>query len=192
MQHRTNESGFTLIETLVAITVLVIAVVAPMSLVAQSLTVSYYVRDEVTASYLAQEAIETIRNIRDSRVDQDLLSGTNGDPFRDLDGGTGGTVFTNNKPFRVDAHIIGSDYADALLSCSSTCPPVQTDGTFYGYGTGWANTRFTRTVTAHYIDPGPNTDLLITVTVTWQTGGFASRSLTLTENLYSWAEISTP
>src|SRR3972149_102217 len=60
--------GFTLIETLVAISLLSIAIVAPMSLTSQSLTAAYYARDQVTAFNLAQEGLEAVRAFRDGQV----------------------------------------------------------------------------------------------------------------------------
>ena len=53
-----KKSGFTLIETFVAITVLMITVIGPMSLLARALQDSRYIRDEITATYLAQEGVE--------------------------------------------------------------------------------------------------------------------------------------
>lgn len=180
IQHfNTSEKGFTLIETFVAISILTLSILAPMSLAAKSLSISYYVRDEVTASYLAQEAIETVRNVRDSNILNDLLTGSGIDQMYGIPSSTG-------APFTVDAHVSG---ANAMQLCSATCLPVQSNGTFYGYddGTGgWVPTRFTRTVTATYVDAQKN-DLRLVVVVSWQTGGFQVRSVTLAEDLYRWA-----
>ena len=172
--------GFTLIETFVAISILTLAVVAPMTLAARSLSISYYVRDEMTASYLAQEAIETIRNIRDSRSLEGLLAGSSVDPFSDIPS-------TDGAAFTVDAHVSASN---AMGLCSGACDVVQTNGQFYGYNdgtSGWTDTRFTRTVTASYVD-GAHTDLRLSVTVSWKTGSFQERSVTLHENLYRWVQ----
>ena len=71
-------SGFTLIETLVAISLLAVAIVAPMSLTTQSLSSAYYARDQMTAFHLAQEAIESVRSVRDENIlanEADLLAG---------------------------------------------------------------------------------------------------------------------
>src|SRR3989338_10635926 len=65
---RLSSRGFTLVETLVAVMLLSVAVVAPMSLAAKSLGSAYYARDQITAFYLAQEAIEALRSIRDSQI----------------------------------------------------------------------------------------------------------------------------
>ena len=63
-----KNSGFTLIETLVAISLLSVSIVAPMALASQSLAAAYYARDQITAYHLAQEAIEAMRSIRDRQI----------------------------------------------------------------------------------------------------------------------------
>ncbi len=60
------KSGFSIVETIVAIAILSVAVIAPLTLAQRSLHSSIYARDEVTAFYLAQEAIEYVRYVRDS------------------------------------------------------------------------------------------------------------------------------
>ena len=57
--------GFSLVETLVAIAVLLVAIVGPMTIAAQGLQASFFAREQTTAVYLAQEAVEAIEEIRD-------------------------------------------------------------------------------------------------------------------------------
>src|SRR5665213_1019796 len=63
-----RQRGFTLVETLAAISLITIAIVAPMALTVQSLQAAYYARDQITASNLAQEGIEAIRSVRDGNI----------------------------------------------------------------------------------------------------------------------------
>ena len=65
---RTGTHGFTLIETLVAISILLVAVVGPMTIAAQGLQNAFYAREQVTAYLLGQEAIEILRSIRDENA----------------------------------------------------------------------------------------------------------------------------
>lgn len=60
--------GFTLIETLVAVFILGVSIAGPITFVSSALQSSYYSRDQVTAFYLAQEAVELIKNIRDTNL----------------------------------------------------------------------------------------------------------------------------
>lgn len=170
-------TGFTLIETLVAITLLTVAIVAPMALTTQSLATAYYARDQITAFYLAQEAIEAVRSIRDGQVLQ-IAQSTGGASVNLF-----GSIPLNNQAFTIDAR--QSDPASAIVLCDTTCPPLQTDGTLYGYNASWADSNFTRTVKASFVGSGQD-EIRITVVVAWQTGAFKERSFSISENLYRW------
>ncbi|MBI3632992.1 MAG: prepilin-type N-terminal cleavage/methylation domain-containing protein [Candidatus Vogelbacteria bacterium] len=63
-----TSGGFSLIETLVAISILMITIVGPLTLASKGVVFADYVKDEITGFYLAQEAIEAIKNIRDTNV----------------------------------------------------------------------------------------------------------------------------
>jgi len=76
MHTNHSQKGFTLLETLVAISILLIAVVAPMSIIGRSLPQSAYARDHAIAVNLAQEGIEAVRQKRDSNMLNDW-NGTN-------------------------------------------------------------------------------------------------------------------
>ncbi|OJI09557.1 MAG: hypothetical protein COV08_00210 [Candidatus Vogelbacteria bacterium CG10_big_fil_rev_8_21_14_0_10_49_38] len=58
MKTKKSQSGFTLIEAFVAIVVLMIVVLGPMTLLSRSLFDARYIKDEIIATYLAQEGVE--------------------------------------------------------------------------------------------------------------------------------------
>jgi Tfp pilus assembly protein PilV len=60
-----KEGGFSLVETLIAVVIIIMSVVAPLSIASHAITFANVARDEVTATNLAQESIEFIRNERD-------------------------------------------------------------------------------------------------------------------------------
>ncbi|MCK6462370.1 MAG: type II secretion system GspH family protein [Candidatus Pacebacteria bacterium] len=66
--------GFTLIETIVAIALLSAAVAGPLTMAIKSISNASVSQDQLTAFYLAQEAIEYVRKVRDDNV----LSGNSG------------------------------------------------------------------------------------------------------------------
>ena len=68
------QEGFTLVEALIAISILMIAMASPMTMAQKSLTSSMFARDQMIASFLAQDAIEGVKNIRD----QDALNAVSG------------------------------------------------------------------------------------------------------------------
>lgn len=60
-----TKRGFTLIETFGAITILIMAVLGPLALLVRSISDAEIIKNQITASYLAQEAIELVINRRD-------------------------------------------------------------------------------------------------------------------------------
>ena len=63
-----KNSGFTLIETMFAVIIMAFSISVFMNVVANTLFSARYAKNEVVANYLAQEAIDYIRNDRDSMV----------------------------------------------------------------------------------------------------------------------------
>lgn len=76
--------GFTLVETLVAVSIFTVSLLALISLLASGISDTNYAKQKLTASYLAQEGVEYLRNLRDNEV---LYNPTSGD--------AGWTVFKN-------------------------------------------------------------------------------------------------
>lgn len=176
--------GFTLVETLVAISLISIAIVTPMSLVTQSFSAAFYARDQVTAYYLAQEGIEAVRTIRDGNILANAISNEGRDLLQGIPVGT---------PFTIDARF--SDPLIAIDDCTGTCPRLQTDGTLYGHAPGdpaWVNTNFTRTLTAAYAGPaatnGGEDVIRVASTVSWSAKNGFVRTFTIYENMYRWVE----
>ena len=166
--------AFTLIETLVAISLLVVAIAAPMSLAAQSLSSAFYARDQITAFHLAQEAIESLRNARD----HNLLLGLDGIQVAFLEG----VPNTTGQPFTVDVR------NNSMVLCpSGACPPLRHNGNVYGYGStvDWIDTRFTRLVRVTMVG-GSTEEAKIAVEVRWRSGAFQARSFIINNNLYEW------
>ena len=182
--------GFTLIETLVAVSFLTLAIISPMTLATQSLASAYYARDQVTAFHLAQEAIESGRAVRDENILAIASGGGAGLSDGILTGIPIGTLF-----------VIDTRNDDMIECTSGTCPALRTDGDFYAYGAvdavnvgnlysdqpGWVSTRFTREVRAVFVDAGQD-EIRVSATVRWRTGSFQERSFTISENLYRWID----
>lgn len=166
--------GFTFIEAMVAITILTVAITAPMSLATKSLSSAYYARDQIAAFHLAQEAIESIRHVRDGNI----LNNALGTPVDLLEG----VPSTSGDAFTVDTR------DDSMSLCPlDGCPPLKSNGELYGYenAQGWLPTRFTRSVRATFLE-GTTDEIRITVNISWQTSGFQTRDFTISDNLYRW------
>lgn len=175
--------GFTLIETLVAISLISIAIVTPMSLVSQSFSAAIHARDQVTAYNLAQEGIEAVRAIRDGNILANALQNAGRNLLQGI---------PTDTPFTIDARF--SDPLAAIDECTSgTCPNLQTDGTLYGYASGdpgWTPTNFKRSLTATFAGPdtvnGGEDIIRVSSTVSWSAKNGNTRTFTISENMYRW------
>jgi prepilin-type N-terminal cleavage/methylation domain-containing protein len=183
-KRESSSRGFTLVETLVAISILSLAITGPMTIAQKGIASAIYARDQVTAFYLAQEAIEAVRNVRDNNR---LTSTAWLQQFAScLDNGGG------SKKCQIDGTEIDLDSSSAIRNCpSGTCSALtfNTINKMYGYGTagsgGWVETAFTRDVIIEEIVN--NQEAVITVTITWKTRLFtANRSFTVKEHIFNF------
>jgi len=70
-KSKKSSRAFTLLETMIAVSILLLSIVGPMTIASKGLQSAIYARDEITAFYLAQEAIEYVRMVRDSSTISD-------------------------------------------------------------------------------------------------------------------------
>jgi prepilin-type N-terminal cleavage/methylation domain-containing protein len=70
-----NQKGFTLVETLVAIFILLLTITTMISLSAGSFLNVRYAKNQITANMLAQEMVEYVRYTRDSAVQKNAEGG---------------------------------------------------------------------------------------------------------------------
>ena len=164
--------GFALIESFIAIAILVSAITAVMTVSAKSIELVGIARNNITAFYLAQEPIELIHNIRD----ENRLAGRNASAW------LFGLGVCNPGPCILDAT------NRAAVSCGvGPCVPVRREsgtGGRYGYDGAWDLTPFTRTVEIDEFAPGR--EAKVTVRMTWQerTG---LKTLTIENTALAWA-----
>lgn len=167
-----QKKGFTLVETLVAVVILTFAIAGPLSIASRSLFSSTVAREQIVAIYLAQEAIEGVRSIRD----QNGLNGVSW--LTDLP-----AIGTN---FTIDlVNINGGTNKPTIAACPGTCSAINYDPAtrLYQYGSGSAS-NFTRTVRIDSV-PDKTDEVKVSVTVTWEVGQ-VSRSFIARDNLFNW------
>ena len=74
-----NKKGQTLLEVIVALSILIVALVATIVLIVSSINAGKQARNKLIATSLAREGIETVRNIRDSNwLDPAVVDWDNG------------------------------------------------------------------------------------------------------------------
>ena len=183
-QRHNNKDGFTLIETLIAITVMLIAVVAPMSLAQDGITAARLAQDQIVAFYLAQEGVEATRNMRD----YNKLNG-----FDQLTGPLESECEVDPTIPAERGCIIDATEQDgggqyfATSRCVGACPVIRSNEERYTHSNNaaFSNTKYTREIKVWYVQDPDRKDVKVRVTVTWpfQQG---TRSYTLEENLLAW------
>jgi prepilin-type N-terminal cleavage/methylation domain-containing protein len=73
-----TKKGFSLVEVLVAITILLLVIVSPLRMLSQANTSTSYATDQVTAFFLAQEGLELVEARLNYRMLEDFLALRNG------------------------------------------------------------------------------------------------------------------
>ena len=81
-QKNKLSNGFTLVETLVAISIFTMSILGLMSVLASGISNINYATNKMAASYLAQEGIEYVRNIRDTDSLYTSITGKTWDTFK--------------------------------------------------------------------------------------------------------------
>lgn len=174
--------GFTILETLIGISILTLAITATFSSVQAGLSSSISARDQVLAFQLAQEAVEFIRNTRDGNT----LNGVNW--LTGISAVAGDPCYFG-KACTVDA--TKTVATGALAACSGapgagSCPNIRQDisGATYLYGmTGaWTLKNFNREVSITSVN---SNEILVTVHMYW-TKGTTAKTFDIKEIIYNW------
>ncbi|OHA26373.1 MAG: hypothetical protein A3C06_01580 [Candidatus Taylorbacteria bacterium RIFCSPHIGHO2_02_FULL_46_13] len=165
-------AGFTLVETLLAIAILSMAIVAPLGIASSGITAATTGKDRLIAIELAQDAIETIRNIRD----QNRLRG---------DSWLSGLDECVSPKFCVVDSLPSFGNNNIIKSSGKGALRIQKDDGLYGYqpGNGWSDSPFSRSVVVTEISA--NKEIRVVATVTWKTI-FTTKSVVLVSHLMKW------
>lgn len=183
MTHITlHKSGFTLVEILVSISILSMAILATFTAVSQSLKATNFSEDQIIAYHLADEALEYVRNKRDSNAIQHIVALGSGSTYGWL---TGISNLCTTTSCYVD---VSNDTIAACSGNAASCPVLLygTSGQYnglYQYTSG-VGTIYKRSITMTMINA---TEASFVVTVSW-TAQNVSKSYTQTMVLKNWTE----
>ena len=192
-----NQKGFTIVETLVSLTIFTIALVGLLSITGRGISDTTIARNRMTANFLAQEGLESVRAIRDTLIQRDQTNGWGDFTARmttaNCEESTGGCDI---DPL---SDVVSTSVDQVLVAhaCTQSPPPnnctLRFDSStgYYGYlpatnGQPLPQSVFTRIIT---IDPvngssDPN-ERVVTVKVHWNKG-LHTEETQVTENLYNW------
>jgi type II secretory pathway pseudopilin PulG len=178
LKQKNRQNGFTLVEALIAIAIFTMSILALMSVLGSGIADTNYAKQKMIASYLAEEGIESVRNVRDNY----LLYGT-GSNWVDFKSkldtcrqGQGNGCGINNS--------LDATNSQFIFKCSDTSRcNLYLDNGNYNVVAG-NDSGFTREVWKE--DVGDN-EVKIYSTVYWNQGS-GSYNITLSENLYNWIE----
>ena len=168
------KKAFTLVETLVAVMILSIAVVGPMFSSAQNIKLASFSQNQLVAFYLGQEAIEYVRNVRDTN----LIGGNNW-----LNGLTDCLLSTSPNGCYID---VKNDEVD---TCGTSCSnKLRFDGVNYNYAPISAlnkETIFSRTVKIENPFNGNGDEAKVSITVNWMDRDII-KTMNLQDNIFNW------
>jgi len=169
-----SNKGLTLIETLVAISILLIAVVGPMAIYSRSISDARFAGNQVTAFYLAQEAMEFIK----AKVYTNFNESTQAVPVSWL---TGLDSCTTANDCKVDIPEDKINWTGSPEPSWGLNLKYDDINGLYNYTSG-SDTVFSRSVDINDTGSGEAT---LTVVVSWTNSG-VSKSISVKETMFDW------
>lgn len=163
--------GFSLVETLVAISILVTVVTGAYAAAQSGISSASSSKNQIIAFYLAQEGMEQIRNMRDE-------NGINGRPWLQ------GISANGSDPCAFGKVCMADVLNNTLSECAGGCPLIKQNTTtgLYGYDSSWPDTAFRREIRLTSVSAN---EITVEVKVIW-TRGLLTNQFTATENILNW------
>jgi prepilin-type N-terminal cleavage/methylation domain-containing protein len=182
--RQSKRRGFTLLETVVALTLLVAAAIGPISLASRGLFSAKFSRSRIIALNLAQEGAELVHTMRDNN----LLNIAAGCTFR---GGSGASCANlSDGQYEVDAfdaYETGGDDLELQPSASRVLRYTPSNA-FYTYESfpDSLDTPYIRTITISTLPAESGASpILVESRVSWMESGI-SRQARVESRLYPW------
>ena len=182
-----KHKGFTLIETFVAITIIAVSIVAPITLARLGVRSVSIARDQMTAYYLAVEALEYVQHVRHTnrmRLGPSWFSSGIADNY-ELDNCI--DALGSTRHCYVDIESSSQPPLCGVLGASShsDCPLMEFDPSDNSYGyTSGTDTIFRRSI--NIVETTVDEEAIVTARVSWNYGPL-QRSVELREILKDWS-----
>jgi len=172
---KSKSSAFTLVEVLIAISILIIGILSGFILVTRALYNVAVIKDRLTASFLAQEGIELTRQIRDSNflriLNEESISWNNG-----LETGS----------YIIKSNVEGEELIQLVPITPSEAPDFLYNDALkiYNYSTGEPTT-FNREIKITTIS---NDEIRVESIMQWKTRTI-DFDLFVEDHLYNWMKL---
>ena len=181
-----TESGFSLVEVLVSITILLLVIVGPMEIISKSINSTNFSTEQVNAWFLAQEGLELAQKGRDDLVLSNFKFQITGSgeaspftKFTDLSGKYG-ACFGSGCDLTVDdtpAAALTVTNCGVIGNCKFYLTPTSDSAraSYVHSGSGNSPTPYTRVIKMERTPAaGKVREIKVTSTVTWRTGSLIS------------------
>lgn len=165
------KKGFTVLESIVAIAVVSLAIAGAFSAVRTGLSASSAAKEQTKAYYLAQEAIEILRNKRDSNGLNRFINGSSVSWRAGIS--EPGDQCAPGGICRLDATAMEGAFA-AYCGIDTgdnwnVCPPLHQDGTTFVYNySGSITTNYVREIKIENIG---DDEMVVTIRIAWSHAG---------------------
>lgn len=162
---------------MVAVGILFVLFAGPFAILQQSLRAGGYVKDQTVAYYLAQDAEEYIKNLRDSAIT------TNASYFQQFLTACGAKCTLDTS------RASPANISQVVSSCSGSCPPLLFDPTnnIFGYTSG-SESPYTRSIE---VSNPTASEFQIDVDVSWATG-FLPRTVGVSYSVFDFTQAVSP
>ena len=177
-EQKNKESGFTILESIISIFILLTAITGPLTYVTSGFKAARQAKYQMVGYYLATETIEEIKYYRDNNK-----TDTN---WHRMGLPATATNFTSSKGFDWNEHL------GEFRTCNSgggigdpfKCSFLSTDSDdWYGYTNGDLSI-FKRSVSKYETAPGNDDERIVTVSVGWDDGRVQGE-IEITEHIFN-------
>lgn len=176
-----KSKGFTILESIVAIFVLSLSIAGVFSAVRQSLSQTTLAKEEVRAFYLAQEAVEIIRNQRDANRLETITNGVT-TPWLTGVSNTPSDPCYFGKICRIDVTKNGGSYFHPCGYGWDSCSDMSQNSSNYVYAYSGTPVKMKREV---QIEQVSSDEIMITVRMSWKKG-IVPYEFKAKTHLYNW------
>jgi prepilin-type N-terminal cleavage/methylation domain-containing protein len=193
MRYTTKQSGFSLVETLVAITILLIVIIGPMTISSSAARSTSFASEQVTAFFLAQEGAELVEKARNELLLENFVN-NNPNPwsdFTDQNGAFQQCYTVSGCGLYINTNTSGS------LSSPQSCSSLANCSIYLDTSTAVSRSRYTHVASGNtltsftrviFLERMNANEVKVTSTVTWRSGSVREDQIVSVEtrlfNLY--------